>query len=85
MPVEDANINGTYCDVEWTALPAAVSDLAVTADGFVVLGRFDAESGAVEARIEPGLGRVGAVRLSVREQYSENWAILSEVHLRPSS
>ena len=50
-------------------------------DNFVVVGTFDV-NGVAEVSINIDK-KVSLVRLSVH-QSSENWAILSEIHLRPA-
>jgi len=51
-------------------------------DNFVVVGTFDA-NGVAETKLNTDK-KVSIVRLSIHES-SENWAILSEIHLRPAS
>lgn len=51
-----------------------------TGDGFVIVGRFDS-NGLAEADIDPDWGPVSRFRFSIHTS-SENWAILSEMHLK---
>lgn len=48
-----------------------------TADGFLIIGNFDA-FGLAEGTIEPNIGNIKEIRLHVHSD-SENWSILSEV------
>ena len=50
-------------------------------DNFFVVSSFDG-NGVAEVKLDPAL-KVSIVRLSIH-QSSENWAILSEIHLRAS-
>lgn len=58
------------------------SSLARTDDGYVVLGSFD-EQGVAQGKIEPDWGEVAFLRFSIHAS-SENWVILSEMHLMTS-
>lgn len=56
--------------------------LKVTNDSYVVVGEFD-DMGMAEGNVEEGLGVVKSLRLNVHEE-SDNWAILSEIHIQTS-
>ncbi|KAK9727742.1 hypothetical protein QE152_g19042 [Popillia japonica] len=56
------------------------NSLNITADGFVVIGKFD-NSGIAAANVDENLGRVVTLRLHVHSD-SDNWAILSEIHIQ---
>lgn len=51
-----------------------------TADGFLVMGSFDAR-GLAEGIIDPNIGAIKELRLHVHGD-SENWVLLSEIHLK---
>lgn len=51
----------------------------VTEDGYVIIGKFDA-LGMAQGTVDPKLGRISILRLTVHSE-SENWAILSEIHV----
>ena len=52
-----------------------------TRDGFCVVGQFDPASGVAETSLDQDLGEVEKLRLTVHAS-SQNWVILSEIHLR---
>ncbi|XP_043289885.1 alpha-1,3-mannosyl-glycoprotein 4-beta-N-acetylglucosaminyltransferase B [Venturia canescens] len=51
----------------------------VTEDGYVIIGKFDA-LGIACGTVDKQLGRVKVLRMTVHSE-SENWAILSEIHI----
>ncbi|MPC42360.1 Alpha-1,3-mannosyl-glycoprotein 4-beta-N-acetylglucosaminyltransferase A [Portunus trituberculatus] len=53
--------------------------LKVTNDSYLIIGEFD-DMGVAEGSVEEGVGVVRSLRLSVHEE-SDNWAILSEIHI----
>ncbi|XP_055916240.1 alpha-1,3-mannosyl-glycoprotein 4-beta-N-acetylglucosaminyltransferase B [Eupeodes corollae] len=54
-----------------------------TADGYLIVGGFDA-FGLAEGAIDPKIGTIKEIRLHVHSD-SENWALLSEIHLQDLS
>ena len=56
------------------------ANLPRTDDGFVVVGQFGAD-GVADGAIDPDWGPVSHVRLNIHAS-SENWVILSELHLK---
>ncbi|XP_076262886.1 alpha-1,3-mannosyl-glycoprotein 4-beta-N-acetylglucosaminyltransferase a [Rhynchophorus ferrugineus] len=59
------------------------SSTNVTTDGFVIVGKFD-HVGIASGVVDEMFGKIKAVRLHVHSD-SENWAILSEIHIREES
>lgn len=55
------------------------SDYNSTSDGYIIVGQFDT-MGVAEGTVNSQLGRIRTLRLSVHSD-SENWAILSEIHV----
>lgn len=53
-----------------------------TADGYLIVGNFDA-FGLAEGALDPRIGAIKELRLNVHSD-SENWALLSEIELRVS-
>ncbi|XP_034938136.1 alpha-1,3-mannosyl-glycoprotein 4-beta-N-acetylglucosaminyltransferase A [Chelonus insularis] len=51
----------------------------VTEDGYVIIGKFD-NLGIAQGTVDRKLGKITAIRLTVHSE-SENWAILSEIHI----
>ncbi|KOX78301.1 Alpha-1,3-mannosyl-glycoprotein 4-beta-N-acetylglucosaminyltransferase B [Melipona quadrifasciata] len=51
----------------------------ITEDGYIIIGKFDA-LGIAQGTVDPKLGKVLILRLTVHSE-SENWAILSEIHI----
>ncbi|XP_076622111.1 alpha-1,3-mannosyl-glycoprotein 4-beta-N-acetylglucosaminyltransferase a isoform X1 [Colletes latitarsis] len=51
----------------------------ITEDGYIVIGKFDA-LGIAQGTVDKKLGRILVLRLTVHSE-SENWAILSEIHI----
>ncbi|XP_032665148.1 alpha-1,3-mannosyl-glycoprotein 4-beta-N-acetylglucosaminyltransferase B isoform X3 [Odontomachus brunneus] len=51
----------------------------VTEDGYVIIGKFDV-LGVAEGTVDRRLGRISVLRLTIHSE-SENWAILSEIHI----
>jgi len=58
----------------------SVADLPRTADGFFVVGSFNGD-GVAEGDLSPFWGPIEAMRLSIQTS-SENWVILSEMHIK---
>ncbi|XP_066259965.1 alpha-1,3-mannosyl-glycoprotein 4-beta-N-acetylglucosaminyltransferase B isoform X1 [Euwallacea similis] len=52
----------------------------LTNDGFVIVGKFDS-AGVAKGAVDGSLGKIQALRLHVHSD-SENWAILSEIHIQ---
>ncbi|XP_073974026.1 alpha-1,3-mannosyl-glycoprotein 4-beta-N-acetylglucosaminyltransferase a isoform X1 [Rhodnius prolixus] len=64
--------------------PTATYDsLNFTADGFIIVGKFD-HMGLAEGKIDAKLGAIKELRLTVHSE-SENWAILSEIFIESES
>lgn len=57
------------------------ADFERTADGFVVINKFDDATGLCQGDIDMRWGTVEKVRLAVHAA-AQNWVILSEIHLR---
>ncbi|XP_065171770.1 alpha-1,3-mannosyl-glycoprotein 4-beta-N-acetylglucosaminyltransferase B-like [Atheta coriaria] len=57
-----------------------VNSLNLTADGYIVVGKFDSV-GIATGNPNENIGRVSALRLYVHSE-SDNWAILSEIHIQ---
>ncbi|XP_049826869.1 alpha-1,3-mannosyl-glycoprotein 4-beta-N-acetylglucosaminyltransferase B isoform X1 [Schistocerca gregaria] len=55
------------------------SDYNSTSDGYIIVGQFDS-MGVAEGAVNTQLGPIRTLRLSVHSD-SENWAILSEIHV----
>lgn len=51
----------------------------VTEDGYIIIGKFDV-LGVAEGTVDRRLGKVSVLRLTIHSE-SENWAILSEIHI----
>ncbi|XP_046468429.1 alpha-1,3-mannosyl-glycoprotein 4-beta-N-acetylglucosaminyltransferase B [Neodiprion pinetum] len=51
----------------------------VTEDGYIIIGKFDT-LGVAEGTVDSGLGKIAVLRLTVHSE-SDNWAILSEIHI----
>ncbi|KAJ9576161.1 hypothetical protein L9F63_006983, partial [Diploptera punctata] len=54
-------------------------DYNSTMDGYIIIGKFDV-MGVAEGTVDPNLGAIKVMRLSVHTE-SDNWAILSEIHI----
>ena len=67
-----------FKDPDWTS--PELGKFEKLSDNFVVVASFDG-NGVAEVKLDPS-HKVSIVRLSIH-QSSENWAILSEIHLRP--
>ncbi|KAL1501288.1 hypothetical protein ABEB36_006636 [Hypothenemus hampei] len=52
----------------------------LTSDGYVIVGKFDG-SGIARGTVDESLGKIQSLRLHVHSD-SENWAILSEIHIQ---
>ncbi|CAD7076635.1 unnamed protein product [Hermetia illucens] len=71
-------------------LPAALTENSPiwstynsTPDGFLIIGSFN-EFGIAEGVVDPKIGTIKEIRLHVHSD-SENWAILSEIHIQEAS
>ncbi|KAL2740574.1 hypothetical protein V1478_000715 [Vespula squamosa] len=51
----------------------------MTEDGYIIVGKFDA-LGIAQGTVDKKYGRISVLRLTVHSE-SENWAILSEIHV----
>ncbi|CAH1129914.1 unnamed protein product [Ceutorhynchus assimilis] len=52
----------------------------LTSDGYVIVGKFDS-AGIATGTVDDNFGKIQALRLHVHSD-SENWAILSEIHIQ---
>ncbi|XP_072396467.1 alpha-1,3-mannosyl-glycoprotein 4-beta-N-acetylglucosaminyltransferase B isoform X2 [Diabrotica undecimpunctata] len=55
----------------------------VTQDGFIIVGKFDS-TGIASGSLNNSIGKISSLRLNVHSE-SDNWAILSEIHLQDDS
>ncbi|XP_066586726.1 alpha-1,3-mannosyl-glycoprotein 4-beta-N-acetylglucosaminyltransferase B [Prorops nasuta] len=55
------------------------NDNDITEDGYIVIGKFDA-LGIAKGTVDKKFGKINVLRLTVHSE-SENWAILSEIHI----
>ncbi|XP_056637146.1 alpha-1,3-mannosyl-glycoprotein 4-beta-N-acetylglucosaminyltransferase B [Diorhabda sublineata] len=55
----------------------------VTLDGFLIVGKFDS-AGIATGTLDVSIGKIESIRLNVHSE-SDNWAILSEIHLQDES
>ncbi|XP_050513757.1 alpha-1,3-mannosyl-glycoprotein 4-beta-N-acetylglucosaminyltransferase B [Diabrotica virgifera virgifera] len=55
----------------------------VTQDGFIIIGKFDS-AGIASGSLNNSIGKISSLRLNVHSE-SDNWAILSEIHLQDDS
>lgn len=53
----------------------------VTEDGYIIIGKFD-NLGIAQGTVDKKYGKIAVMRLSVHSE-SDNWAILSEIHIVP--
>ncbi len=69
---------------EEAGLDEAILGLPKTSDGFLTVGEFDG-NGVAEGDLDAeAIGEVSALRLRI-EKAHENWAILSEIHIKTPS
>ena len=73
LPVDHINKKGGVLDNK-----SHVHDFPMTEDSYLVIGGFIGTSGVAEGTIDPKLGPISAIRLSVQTA-SESWVILNEV------
>ncbi|VEN64068.1 unnamed protein product [Callosobruchus maculatus] len=52
----------------------------LTTDGYIVVGKFDG-AGVAQGIVDDSIGKIQVLRLNVHSE-SDNWAILSEIHIQ---
>ncbi|CAH1992959.1 unnamed protein product [Acanthoscelides obtectus] len=52
----------------------------LTTDGYIVVGKFDS-AGVAQGSLDESIGKIQVLRLNVHSE-SDNWAILSEIHIQ---